>query len=1049
MARAATGDVWNTSPSLVGRGRERVLLRHLLDRAVEGAAAIAVVTGPAGVGKTTLVRWALAEAHAAGATVLTVSGTEGLLPYGALRRLLRPLADHAGGRLDALRQGGGDSPVDEAEVSGAVTSFMLHLAHRRPLVVAVDDVQGADTPSQRVFEELLASIDEASAQGPVHCLAVMVTRDPGLEEHVVPSVLRLDIARSVPLGCLEEQDVYELLLQEQVRPNPRLVASLMHQTGGLPLLLEAAVQRFAEEAEGRRQLAELPRVRNVTEALRPRFDKIDRAAVDLLAAATVLGEPWSDDALVDITGTALDDVRRLMDSAGAARLVVPAAGGWRFEHPLVRNEVHERLSPGQAQRLHLRAAERMRTTADAGAEDLLAAADHLASAGPAAPRDDVADVCWRAGEIAARSNAWELASRLHSAAVAASDGVLSSFEQAEREVTAGRSAYMANDPAQCERHLSAALSATGGRGEEIAPIRLRAAMGLVHLRLGEAALRPGHPPRVDELEEALNSGGPPELLAEANAVLAEALFVSGGTDRALALIARAREQPDVDACQPARVRLEFSEGLHRLSDLELEDADACFARCATAARACNVVLTQVSAASRRGLVALLRGDVIHGEDLLREAQELGEAHRFWGEAGYAAGQRAHVAALRGTEAASPLLDRALRLHRRSGFTYIALFLGPAEAALASRTGRPDRLDQLLPSPERYRSSALEALRAVEAADIDAARAVVAGARWRHGFSGAPTLTSMAIPIALVMVGDLLEDGTLVGAAREPLETLHQRGVRLAVGWPALLPRLLATVARWEGRLADGRRYLDEASALVDREGLEAERALVALERASHLLMDGDTDSAQAVLAVSMLDLERLGMAGWVRRAEELAGRYRLPAAVLGRRVRDRTLLTTDVVGSTATNVRLGDALYLEQLRIHDRIVRGRMREFGGTELKHTGDGLNIAFEDSGAALRCAVAVQEDLEAWREESPDLVLQARCGLARGSVTPMGGDLHGLVQSEAARICARAGAGEVLASAEVARHAGETFVPLEDLGREKLRGLASPVHLFRARP
>jgi class 3 adenylate cyclase len=305
---------------------------------------------------------------------------------------------------------------------------------------------------------------------------------------------------------------------------------------------------------------------------------------------------------------------------------------------------------------------------------------------------------------------------------------------------------------------------------------------------------------------------------------------------------------------------------------------------------------------------------------------------------------------------------------------------------------------------------------------------------------------MVITVALVEAGDLLEDRHLLDAARAPLEELHQRGVRVTVGWPALVPRLLATVERWDGQHREARRRLDEASAIAQREGLDAEEQRVHLERAALLLDQDDHADGEAALAAAVAGFERLGMHGWVRRGELLAERRRLPVAALGSRVRSRTILTTDVVGSTATNVRLGDPLYLEQLRVHDRIVRSRLEEFGGMEVKHTGDGVNAVFDRSSGAIRCAVAIQDDLVGWRRDEPELALEVRCGVSRGQATPLGGELRGLVQAEAARVCAHGGAGDVILSAAALADAGDIDVPLEDLGAQELRGLAGPVQLFR---
>ena len=162
-------------------------------------------------------------------------------------------------------------------------------------------------------------------------------------------------------------------------------------------------------------------------------------------------------------------------------------------------------------------------------------------------------------------------------------------------------------------------------------------------------------------------------------------------------------------------------------------------------------------------------------------------------------------------------------------------------------------------------------------------------------------------------------------------------------------------------------------------------------------------------------------------------------------VRARTILTDDVVGSTSSNARLGDALYLEQLRVHDRLVRARVAEFRGREIKHTGDGLNVVFDDRADAMRCALAVLRDFASWRADEPDLALEIRCGLAHGSLVPSGGDFFGLVQSEAARVCGLAGAGEVLATAAVVADCPPGIVATS-IGPRELRGLPNEIEVFR---
>ena len=57
----------------------------------------------------------------------------------------------------------------------------------------------------------------------------------------------------------------------------------------------------------------------------------------------------------------------------------------------------------------------------------------------------------------------------------------------------------------------------------------------------------------------------------------------------------------------------------------------------------------------------------------------------------------------------------------------------------------------------------------------------------------------------------------------------------------------------------------------------------------------------------------------------------------------RTILFTDMVGSTSMTQRLGDAAAMELLRAHDKIIRTALDEHRGSEVKHTGDGIMASF----------------------------------------------------------------------------------------------------------
>jgi adenylate cyclase len=104
-----------------------------------------------------------------------------------------------------------------------------------------------------------------------------------------------------------------------------------------------------------------------------------------------------------------------------------------------------------------------------------------------------------------------------------------------------------------------------------------------------------------------------------------------------------------------------------------------------------------------------------------------------------------------------------------------------------------------------------------------------------------------------------------------------------------------------------------------------------------------------------------------------------------------------------------------------------------------------SFGTASAALACAGAVQRALEAHNEQEPESRVRVRIGLNAGEPVAEDGDLFGTAVQVAARICARAEPGQILA-ANVVRElsAGKQFL-FADHGDVVLRGFEDPVHLF----
>jgi class 3 adenylate cyclase len=161
----------------------------------------------------------------------------------------------------------------------------------------------------------------------------------------------------------------------------------------------------------------------------------------------------------------------------------------------------------------------------------------------------------------------------------------------------------------------------------------------------------------------------------------------------------------------------------------------------------------------------------------------------------------------------------------------------------------------------------------------------------------------------------------------------------------------------------------------------------------------------------------------------------------------RTVLFTDLVDHTDMMQRLGDAKGRDVLRAHERITREVLRLHGGTEVKTDGVSFMVSFGSVTQAVDCAIALQRAFAAHNESMPES-LHVRAGLNAGEPIEEDGDYFGSTVILAGRICAKAGAGEILVP-EAVRHmlSGKSYV-YADRGETLLKGFEDKVRLFEVR-
>jgi class 3 adenylate cyclase len=153
-----------------------------------------------------------------------------------------------------------------------------------------------------------------------------------------------------------------------------------------------------------------------------------------------------------------------------------------------------------------------------------------------------------------------------------------------------------------------------------------------------------------------------------------------------------------------------------------------------------------------------------------------------------------------------------------------------------------------------------------------------------------------------------------------------------------------------------------------------------------------------------------------------------------------TIVFSDIESSTERAMALGDQRWFTVLGVHNDLVRKRLNEFGGREIKSQGDGFMLTFPSARRAVQCCIAIQEDLASYEVEDPETGVRVRMGVHTGeAIVDAGGDLFGKHIIVAARIANLAHGGQILASgvtAEITSSRGDLhFGPPEDV---ELKGI-----------
>jgi DNA-binding SARP family transcriptional activator len=511
----------------VGREKEVEELLAGLEDALAGRGRLFLVSGEPGIGKSRLADELNRHARARGAQVLVgrsweAGGAPAYWPWvQSLRAFVREaetaklpalLGDGAGELaqiLPELRElvPGLAEPTAlvEAEAArfrlfDATAEFLSRASENRPIVLVLDDLHAADTPSLLLLRYLAREI------GKTRMLVLGAFRDvdpvPGQPlTELLAEVAREPGTRRLPLEGLSQHDIGEYVeLTASEIASPGLIAALHEETEGNPLFVGEMVRLLALEGAGSEARVSIPQT--IRDVIARRLTHLSDECNRSLVLASVLGREFSLDALARIAGVTEDELLDTLDEAMIARVVSDLPGTrtrLRFAHVLIRDTLYEALTTARRVRLHRLVVEALEALYGREPGPQLAELAFHSIAG--SDFEKGLDYARRAGDRALSLLAFEEAARLYGTALEALDltGPADEVGRCELLLSLGEAEIRAgNTPAAKQAFADAADIA---RRLGLAPELARAAAGyggrVVWSRAGDDARL------VPLLEEAL------------------------------------------------------------------------------------------------------------------------------------------------------------------------------------------------------------------------------------------------------------------------------------------------------------------------------------------------------------------------------------------------------------------------------------------------------------------------------------------------------------------------------------------------------------------
>jgi DNA-binding CsgD family transcriptional regulator len=337
--------------ALVGRDGEMALLTGLIEELVRGRGNSVLIEGEPGIGKSALVRAAVAEAPTAGCHVFWGTGDElgqalPLLPFLDGLRVREPSVNPRRNAIVRLLRGevsadrGTDVPAMLAE---QLLALIAEQCTMRPTILVIDDLQWADQASLTLWGRLARS----ARQMPL-LLAGMMRPVPKREDVLALRRVADDAAR-LQLAGLTKAEVADLIAAlAGGRPEDDLLRAADGAAGN-PLYVTELIAALARSFSltvtdtGATELAGDSAPVSLSAAITDRLGFVAGPVREVLRAAALLGMDFAVRDLGTVLGRSVADLIPAVDEACAAGVLAESGHGLGFRHPLIRAALYDEM----------------------------------------------------------------------------------------------------------------------------------------------------------------------------------------------------------------------------------------------------------------------------------------------------------------------------------------------------------------------------------------------------------------------------------------------------------------------------------------------------------------------------------------------------------------------------------------------------------------------------------------------------------------------------------------------------------------------------------